>query len=66
MNRSASYLNNRRGIGTVELMLVLAALVSVALMLKNEWMGFTEMAIARVFTEPPKAERLTFGGDSRP
>lgn len=60
MKRPTTFLDSR-GMSTVELLLIMSALVSVAILFKGSLMGFTELAIEKVFNDPPKAERMTFG-----
>ncbi len=54
---------NERGLSTVELLLIMSALVSAALIFKGSLTDFTAHAIEKVFAEPEKAERMTFGGE---
>lgn len=56
-------IKNRRGGSTAELLLITAALVSVAIVFKDSLVDFTERAANAAFVEPPKVERMTFGGE---
>lgn len=58
-----SALSNGRGVSTVELVIILAALVSVAVMLRGSLNGFTDRAVAAEFNTKKSAEIMTFGGD---
>ena len=47
----------------MELLLIMSALVTAALVFKEGLTDFTGDAIEKVFAAPPKAERMTFGGE---
>lgn len=57
------YLSNRCGISTVELVIILAALVSVAIMFKGSLSDFTHRTAAAEFNKKGAAEIMTFGGE---
>lgn len=63
MRKGPGVLNNKQGLSTVELLLIMSALVTAALVFKEGLTDFTEGAIEKVFAAPPKAERMTFGGE---
>lgn len=65
MNKQWHYIKNQRGVSTVELLLITCALVSVALIFKDSLIGFTEKATVKVFAEKSRAERMTFGGETK-
>lgn len=59
------YLSNCRGISTVEAVIIVAALVSVAIMFRGSLNGFTDNAVASEFNTRKSVEIMTFGGEMK-
>ncbi len=53
----------RDGVSTVELVLILSALVSVAILFKDSLMDFTERVESAEFAKRERVESMTFGGE---
>jgi Flp pilus assembly pilin Flp len=62
MNLIKRFISEEDGMGTVELVLIVAALVSIAILFKNEITGFVERSVGTIFTGADAA----VGGEAAP
>lgn len=59
------YSSNKRGVSTVELLLIMAALVSAAMLFKSSLIDFIQKAAEMAFKDTPQVEWMTFGGETK-